>query len=218
MYKLEKNLLSNNHRLRPKGKYVITSITIHSTGNPDSTIDGERKWLDNPSNTRSAAWNDIVGEGRVINAIPHGEECWHCGSIYGNRHSIGIELIESGDRKKVLETGAEFVASLLKQYSFNISDIKKHFDWTGKNCPRILIDPKYIKGGMDWNYFLGRVKAYLDGDEVVEKIRVIVDGKEIEVDRILKDGYNYIKIRDVADLMGYNISNKGSIPILNKKI
>ena len=52
---------------------------------------------------------------------------------------------------------------------------------------------------------------------MVEKIRIIVDGKEREIDRILKDGYNYIKIRDVADLLGYNISSKGSIPILTKK-
>lgn len=218
MYKLIKKILPSNHRLRPRGNYVITSITVHSVGNSTSTIYGERNWLDNPSNTRYAAWNDVVGEGEIINAIPHGEECWHCGSTYGNKHSIGVELIESGDRKKVLETGAEFVANLLKQYKLTIDDVKRHYDWTGKNCPRILIDPKYIKGGMDWKYFLKRVQFYLDGDEVIEKIRVIIDGKEVEVDRILKNGNNYIKIRDVADLMGYNISNKGSIPILNKKV
>lgn len=218
MYKIEKQLLSYNHRLRPKGKYIITSITVHSVGNTNSTIYGERKWLDNPSNTREAAWHYVAGEGVIIQAIPDGEEAWHCGNSYGNKHSIGIELIESGDRKKVLETGAEFVADLLKQYKLTINDVKRHYDWTKKNCPRILIDPQYIKDGLDWNYFLKRVKFYLGGDEVVEKIRVIVDGKEVEVDRILKNGYNFIKIRDVADLMGYNLGNKGSIPVLNKRV
>lgn len=217
MYTLKTLLLSFGHRLRPRGSYTINSITIHSTGNPSSTAEGERKWLDNPSNTRSAAWHYIAGEGIIIQAIPDNEEAWHCGSSYGNKHSIGIELIESGDREKVLETGAEFVAYLLKKYHLTINDVKKHFDWTGKNCPRILIDKNYIKQNKDWNYFLGKVKKYMDGDEMVEKIRIIVDGKEREIDRILKDGYNYIKIRDVADLLGYNISSKGSIPILTKK-
>lgn len=217
MYKLKTLLLPYGHRLRPRGSYTITSITIHSTGNPTSTVEGERKWLDNPSNTRSAAWHYIVGEGVIIQAIPDNEEAWHCGSSYGNKHSIGIELTESGNREGVIDTGAEFVAYLLKKYNLSIKDVKRHFDWTGKNCPRILIDKNYIKQNKDWNYFLEKVKKYMDGDEMVEKIRIIVDGKEVEIDRILKDGYNYIKIRDVADLLGYNISSKGSIPILNKK-
>lgn len=54
-------------------------------------------------------------------------------------------------------------------------------------------------------------------DEVVEKSKMIVDGKEIAVDRILKDGTNYIKIRDIADSLGYEVSSNGSIAVLNKK-
>lgn len=217
MYELKTALLPYGHRLRPRGSYTITSITIHSTGNPNSTADQERRWLDNPSNTRDAAWHYVAGENIVIQAIPDNEEAWHCGVSYGNKHSIGIELIESGNRKAVIETAAEFTAFLLKEYNLKISDIKRHFDWTGKNCPRILIDKNHIYNNMNWEYFLSKVKEYLNGDEMVEKIRVIVDGKEIEVDRILKDGYNYIKIRDIANLMGYNLSNKGSIPMLTKK-
>ena len=70
---------------------------------------------------------------------------------------------------------------------------------------------------MDWNWFVKTVEALLEDDEMVEKSKIIVDGKEIPVDRILKDGYNYIKIRDVADICGYNISHKGSISVLTKK-
>lgn len=54
-------------------------------------------------------------------------------------------------------------------------------------------------------------------DEVVEKCKIIVDGREHETERILKDGINYIKIRDVANIIGYNITSKGSIAVLTKK-
>ena len=52
---------------------------------------------------------------------------------------------------------------------------------------------------------------------MVEKCKVIIDGKEHVAERILKDGTNYIKIRDVADAIGYNITSKGSIAVLTKK-
>lgn len=54
-------------------------------------------------------------------------------------------------------------------------------------------------------------------DEMVETSKIIVDGKEIAVNRILKDGTNYIKIRDVGDALGYIVSANGSIPVLTKK-
>ena len=53
--------------------------------------------------------------------------------------------------------------------------------------------------------------------EMVEKSKIIVNGKEYFVERILKDGTNYIKIRDLADAFGYTVSNNGSIPVLTKK-
>ena len=60
------------------------------------------------------------------------------------------------------------------------------------------------------------VKEEVD-DEVVEQAKLIVNGKEYTVERILKDGTNYIKIRDIADVLGYEISNQGSTAVLTKK-
>lgn len=54
-------------------------------------------------------------------------------------------------------------------------------------------------------------------DEVVEQANLIVNGKEYTVERILKDGTNYIKIRDIADVLGYEISNQGSTAVLTKR-
>ena len=51
----------------------------------------------------------------------------------------------------------------------------------------------------------------------VEKGAIIVDGKKHEIQRILHDGTNYPKLRDIADLFDYNISFQGSTPVLTKK-
>lgn len=52
--------------------------------------------------------------------------------------------------------------------------------------------------------------------EVVEKDKIIVDGKEYKVDMIRKDGVTYIKTRDFAAAAGYQVSNQGRTPVLVK--
>ena len=56
-----------------------------------------------------------------------------------------------------------------------------------------------------------------EDSEMVEQAKLIIDGREFIVDRILKDGVNYIKIRDIADVLGYEVTSKGSIAVLTKK-
>ena len=50
---------------------------------------------------------------------------------------------------------------------------------------------------------------------------IIIDGVQKPINRILKDGYNYFKLRDLADACGetwpYEISNKGNIAVLTTK-
>lgn len=166
---VQQQFLKKGHRYRPGGSYKKTSITIHSTSNSESTAQNERAWLDNPSNTRQASWHYVAGEDVIIQAIPDEEEAWHCGKSEGNKHSIGIELIESGNRAAVIENAADFVAEKMKEYDFSIDDIYRHFDWTGKDCPRILIDPACIQEPMAWDYFLDLLERHRKEGDIVEK-------------------------------------------------
>ncbi len=61
------------------------------------------------------------------------------------------------------------------------------------------------------------VNVEKEDDEMVEKSKIIVNGKEVPVRRILKDGTNFIAVRDAGDALGYEVSAKGNIPVLNKK-
>ena len=167
---IRRDILKSWHRCRPSGTYDKTSITIHSTGNPASSAQNERDWLDNPSNRREASWHYVVDEKGVIQAIPDEEEAWHCGNTIGNRFSIGLEICEGGDREKTLRNAVNFVVQKMKEYGFTLTDIVRHYDWTGKNCPRILIDKKYIKDGMDWEWFMKEIESRLRKEKEMEKV------------------------------------------------
>ena len=58
---------------------------------------------------------------------------------------------------------------------------------------------------------------YEEDDEMIEKETIIIDGKKHEVEMIRKDGYTFIKTRDIADLVGYKISNQGKTPVFTKE-
>lgn len=54
-------------------------------------------------------------------------------------------------------------------------------------------------------------------DKMVEQTKIIVNGKEYTVERILKNGTNYVKVRDLAELLGYAVTSQGSTAVLTKK-
>ena len=151
-----------DHIPKKKGKRPGTAmkpqyLTIHSTGNPSSTAKNERAWLTNPSNTRTASWHIVVDEREAIEAIPLNEVAYHAGTAAGNNTSIGLEICESGNREKTLAHAAEVAASILKKYGWGVDRLRRHYDWSGKNCPRILSANNWA----GWNDFKKLVQKEL---------------------------------------------------------
>lgn len=139
---------------RPNIKMKPKAITIHSTANPKSDASGERGWLTNPTNTRTASWHYVVdSEGTIIEAIPPTEVAWHAtdGRGQGNMSTIAIEICESGDQSKAMAHAIQLVAYLMKKHG--ITDIKRHWDfYKAKTCPRIMYD----RGTWEtWAWFTG---------------------------------------------------------------
>jgi len=133
-------------------------LTIHSTGNPKSTARNERGWLTNPANDRIASWHIAVDEKEAVEAIPLDEVAYHAGSKTGNNSSIGIEICESGNREKTLAHAAEVAASTLKKYGWGVDRLRRHYDWSKKNCPRILSANNWA----GWEQFKKQVQEELN--------------------------------------------------------
>ena len=102
-----------------------------------------------------------VDDKEAIQAIPLNRNAWHAGdgNGTGNRKSIGIEICYSksgGKRFDQAEKNAAYLtATLLKKYSWGIDRVKRHKDWSGKDCPHRTID-------RGWNRFLKMIEKELD--------------------------------------------------------
>lgn len=56
-----------------------------------------------------------------------------------------------------------------------------------------------------------------EDDEVVENANILVNGEEYTVSLIRKDDVTYIKTRDIAPILGYDVDHKKETPILTSK-
>lgn len=161
---IPKNTASNR---RPGNTIKPTTITIHNTGNPTSTAQNERDWLTNPSNNRQASFHIVVDDKQAIECIPLTENAWHAGDgsgkTSGNMTSISIEICESGNYEQAVENAADLVARLLKDRHWQVKhNLKRHFDWSGKICPRLMYDGGKWTG---WEDFKQKVQQKLEEDD-----------------------------------------------------
>lgn len=102
--------------------------------------------------------------------------------------------------------------------------------WGKTGAFEMLTDAKYLtspdyllEGDVLVNEARHTVMVLGDGEkagderEVVEWSKIIVDGKEIPVERILKNGTNYVKVRDIAAALDLNVSFQENIAVLSHK-
>lgn len=134
-------------------------ITIHSTANT-ATAQNEADNVCNNNPTMKVSFHIVVDDKQAIQVLPFNEVAWHAGDGMGtgNLKSIGIEICEGGDRVKALMNAVDVVVDLMAAYHIDRNHVARHKDWSGKNCPRILIDPLHTKNGMNWSWFLSRLE------------------------------------------------------------
>jgi N-acetylmuramoyl-L-alanine amidase len=149
------------------------SITIHWIGPyPKHTPQGVRRWweIGNDGTGVQASAHFIVKDSEVLQCLPLNEVAWHIGdgrNGVGNNTAIGIEVIPMNSEGEFSEESIQSVKELLKILP-NV-EIKRHFDWVGKDCPRFYtdvhnlvgVDNRYTNpaGGTDrWKELLERIK------------------------------------------------------------
>ena len=228
---IKDNLTPTNHR---KGGCTPKYIVVHYFGALGSAY-GVSEYFKTPGIQASAHY--AVDEGDTIyRCVKDTDVAWHCGD--GTKHpecrnwnSIGVELrpgkvnqkhIGAYDTdwffaRKTLDNAEWLIKKLMKQYGIKADHVIRHFDVSGKYCPRPFVGDDMntyynTAGNVQWQRFKERLE-----NEVVEKSKMIVDGKEVTVERILKDGTNYVKVRDIAAALGLKVSNKGNIAVLATK-
>ena len=135
---------------RPGTNRQIKYIVVHNTANEQSSARNERDYLTNPNNQDSTSFHIVVDNQEAIEAIPVTEVAFHAGTWDGNQYGIGIEVCESGNYAKNEAQAAKLVAYLIKKYDLSLKDVKAHHDFSGKDCPRLILD--------HWDEFLTKVQ------------------------------------------------------------
>jgi N-acetylmuramoyl-L-alanine amidase CwlA len=204
---------------------AIRAIVFHYTANTGSSASalGNARYFANGSEGRAASAHYCVDEKNIVyECVPLDTVAWSVGdgrsgkygNLVNNYNSVSIEMVSHTDAsgayyipKETQENAARLYQMLLKKLP-NVQYAVRHYDVSGKLCPLPMIAED------KWEAFQ---KLLREVDEVVEKSKIIVDGKEITVDRILRDGTNYIKVRDLAAALDLEVSNQGSIAVLNRK-
>lgn len=125
-----------------RGVYLegIEDIVIHYVGNPGTTAQQNRDYYENPASEVSSHF--VIGlEGEIIQCIPLNEKS--SASNHRNRDTISIEVCHPDTSGKFTDTTyeslVELTAWLCQVCGLDSSDVIRHYDITGKQCPRYFV-------------------------------------------------------------------------------
>lgn len=160
---IEVNLLTVNEYSRPgtnSGK--IRGIVIHYTANPGSTAVQNRDYFEGLKDSKKtmASSHFIVGlEGEIVQCIPTWEIAY--ASNERNSDTVSIEtchLTEDGSyTKETYKSMVELTAWLCRKFNLTEQDVIRHYDITGKNCPKYFVEDEDA-----WQDFKDDVAKALD--------------------------------------------------------
>lgn len=135
----------------------INNIVIHYVGNPESTAQNNRDYF-NKIDTEVCSHFVIGLDGEIIQCVPLDEKS--NASNNRNLDTISIEVCHPDDSGKFTDvTYASLVkltAWLCDNSRLKASDVIRHYDITGKECPKY-----FVTNEAEWEKFLEDVKTEL---------------------------------------------------------
>ena len=140
----------------------VNGLVIHYTANPGTSAKDNRDYFEGLKNSHvtKASSHFIIGlDGEIVQCIPCNE--WAYASNERNEDTISIECCipdESGEfTRQTYDSLVELVSWLCFRYSLTEEDLLRHYDITGKNCPKY-----YVEHEDAWNTFREDVKIYME--------------------------------------------------------
>lgn len=217
---IKKNLTSQNWNSGTLSR--IKYIVVHYTGNNGDTALANTNHF---KSYRGTSAHYFVDENNIYQSIEDKNIAWHCGAkSYAhhecrNHNSIGVEMCSFINSRgnydfKVgtVENAVWLVRELMQKYNVPLENVIRHYDVTKKICPE-----PYVRNAKAWSDFKKKLIIQED-EEMVEAITININGKDYKADRILKDGKNYLCIKDL-EKAGFEIGydDKTKIPSIANK-
>lgn len=154
-----RRLMVAESKYRIKCPYLMTpkKLTVHNTDN-QMPAENEINYMRN--NNTATSYHIAVDESEAIQALPFNRNGFHAGdgaNGYGNRNTIGMEICRNYDRgrrttrliqplagmyDRAERNAIKVAAQLLLDLGIvaTVNTVKKHQDWSGKNCPSKILN------------------------------------------------------------------------------
>lgn len=160
---IDVELLTPNPYSRPQKKMdKITGIVIHYTANPGATAIGNRNYFESlkDSHATKASSNFVVGlDGEIVQCIPTWEMAY--ASNDRNHDTVSIECCHPDETGKfndaTYRSMVQLTAWLCLKFNLTEQDVIRHYDVTGKNCPKYFVENEDA-----WNQFKADVKNAME--------------------------------------------------------
>src|SRR5699024_9619372 len=85
-----------------------------------------------------------VDDKEAWQTLEDNQQGWHAGdgSGSGNTESIGVEICENsdGDFQKAVSNAQGLIKDLMDKHNISIDNVVTHKNWSGKNCPHLLLN------------------------------------------------------------------------------
>jgi N-acetylmuramoyl-L-alanine amidase CwlA len=175
MIKIKEDFLTKNEYSRPMRELKdVLGIVIHYVGVPAQraaqTVSYFESLKHGKNKIYASAHYIIDLDGSVIHCIPNNELAYHCGAekykdgicdklgSYPNLTTLGIELCHNKDgfTMETINSAVELASNLLKAYDLTEKDLYRHYDITGKLCPKF-----YVEHEDSWEAFKNAVMKKL---------------------------------------------------------
>lgn len=144
-------------------------IVVHNAAN-DASARNEVYYM--VRNSSSTGFHYAVDDKEVVQGIPENRNAFHAGDGSkgaGNRKGLSVEICYSksgGERFLKAEANAvQFIADKLQQKGWGIEKVKKHQDFSGKNCPHRTLE-------LGWERFLKAIQKKLEKVEMPFLVKV----------------------------------------------
>lgn len=202
-------------------KQNIKYIVIHDTGNPSAGAGATAHKKYFLTTERKASADFLVEEDTVIKLNNYLKYfTWHCGDGRGkfgitNSNSIGIEMcINKGSNyQKTVNNTIKLTYKLMKELGIDEKHVVRHYDASRKRCPGSMMANNWTK----WGNFKAALKDYIAEQEAPDIVLIDYKGNKKFIETIIKDDYNYVKIRDLAEILGKEVKwTKDQVTLLDK--
>ena len=121
--------------------HVIDRIVIHYTATLASARNNVIYFSRNERKGSSAHYfvDNVTDE--IYQSVAEGDIAWHAGNWLVNCRSVGIEVVSASEDYSEVEVGklAWLVQTLMKRYGISEGGVIRHYDVTGKECPRYYV-------------------------------------------------------------------------------